>query len=143
LDIENSDLKSRIERLEVQNKISDQLRNQLVKSKDHYDRLIEQAKCDIDQRGHEFDREFESKENDLKKKYREIDNQNKKEMLNTITAIQKDLEDSNLGYEKIKIANNDLRNEIKTLNANNRNFKQELDIKDNQTDKTINEINNK
>ena len=64
-------------------------------------------------------------------------------MLNTITAIQKDLEDSNLGYEKIKIANNDLRNEIKTLNANNRNFKQKLDIKDTQTDKTINEINNK
>jgi hypothetical protein len=34
-------------------------------------------------------------------------------MLNTITTIQKDLEDSNLGYEKIKIATNDLRNEIK------------------------------
>lgn len=64
-------------------------------------------------------------------------------MLNTITAIQKDLEDSNLGYEKIKIANNDLRNEVKTINAHNRSLKQELDMKDSQTDKTINEINNK
>jgi len=64
-------------------------------------------------------------------------------MLNTITAIQKDLEDSNLGYEKIKIANNDLRNEVKTLNAHIRSLKQELDMKDSQTDKTINEINNK
>lgn len=68
LDIENSDLKSRIERLEVQNKISDQLRNQLVKSKDHYERLIEQAKSDIDSRAHELEREYDQKENDLKKK---------------------------------------------------------------------------
>lgn len=68
LDIENSDLKSRIERLEVQNKISDQLRNQLVKSKDHYERLIEQAKSDIDQRSQDLDRELENKENELKKR---------------------------------------------------------------------------
>lgn len=68
LDIENSDLKSRIERLEVQNKISDQLRNQLVKSKDHYERLIEQAKADIDIRSQDLDREIEHKENELKKR---------------------------------------------------------------------------
>jgi len=35
LDIENSDLKSRIERMEVQSKISDQLRSNLNKSKEH------------------------------------------------------------------------------------------------------------
>jgi len=64
-------------------------------------------------------------------------------MLNTITTIQKDLEDSNLGYEKIKIANNDLRNEIKTINAHNRSIKQELEMRDSQADKAINEINNK
>lgn len=35
LDIENADLKSRLERLEVHAKISDQLRANLNKSKDH------------------------------------------------------------------------------------------------------------
>lgn len=68
LDIENSDLKSRIERLEVQNKISDQLRQQLIKSKDHYERLIEQAKVDLDQRSIDMEREFDLKECELKKK---------------------------------------------------------------------------
>lgn len=33
----------------------------------------------------------------MKKKYKEIDNNNKKEMLNTINQIQRDLEGSNLG----------------------------------------------
>jgi len=143
LDIENSDLKSRIERMEVQNKISDQLRNQLNKSKDHYDRLLEQSKIDIENKINELEKDYELKEAEIKRKYKEIDNMNKKEMLNTITSIQKDLEGSNLGYEKIKISNNDLRNEIKILQQQNRDIKQELDQKDNENEKNILEINNK
>jgi len=64
-------------------------------------------------------------------------------MYNTITCIQKDLESSNVGYEKIKAANQELRAELRSLTNANKEMKVELDEKDQIHDKKVTELNQK
>jgi hypothetical protein len=68
LDIENSDLIAKIERMEINNKISDSLRYNLIKSKEHYDKLIENSKLEVDKKIQELEYESEVRDNELRKK---------------------------------------------------------------------------